>query len=50
MMAETVAAAPKAPAAPTAATYTVQSGDYLLGIASKLKVRLADLHDLIRAI
>jgi LysM repeat protein len=43
MMAETVAAAPKAPAAPTAATYTVQSGDYLLGIASKLKVRLADL-------
>jgi len=43
MIAEPAAAAPRAPAAPSTSTYTVQSGDYLLGIAAKLKVRVADL-------
>lgn len=37
-------AAPRTPAAPAApATYTVKDGDYLLGIAAKLKVKLSDL-------
>ena len=43
MMAETVSAAPRTPAAPTASTYTVQAGDHLWGIAAKLQVRLSDL-------
>ena len=43
MMAESVSAAPRSPAAPIASTYTVQPGDSLLGIAGKLKVRLSEL-------
>ncbi|MCB0980606.1 MAG: LysM peptidoglycan-binding domain-containing protein, partial [Ilumatobacter sp.] len=42
----TIVAAPAAaaPAAPASAQYyTVQSGDYLMGIAAKLDVRLSDL-------
>lgn len=42
LLVQPVSAAAHAPAAPSV-TYTVKPGDYLTGIAAKLKVRLADL-------